>query len=409
MIYIDDMAIFSDTREDHLKHIRNIFQMMRENQIYAKRKKCFFMKKELPYLGHIISEQGVSMDPAKIETMVNWPEIKSIKQLRAFLGLTGYYRRFIANYAQIAIPLTNLLKAETMNEWDDNCTKARNLLITTLTTAPLLVSPDSKAPFTVTTDASDMALGAVLAQNDKPVAFLSKTFSGAERNWIIYEKELFAIVYTLKKWEYHLLSNNLVTIVTDNNAITYIQNQAKITAKQARWLTYMAQFNYTIVHKPGAENKVADAISSQKTFLASPPSTTNTGFDRLRQLSAKIELLPWMNVRNGLIYKDNRLYIPGYNDIRKLIIEEHHQGFGGGHFGNKKTLEKITRITIGKRWQHQLTDSSNHATHAKGPKALPQKPFGLLSPIPPPLDKFQTLTIDSLDHSEPQPRGTMAS
>src|SRR3954447_8440825 len=92
VIYIDDMAIFSNTREDHLKHIRNIFQTMRENQIYAKRKKCFFMKKELPYLGHIISEQGVSMDPAKIETMVNWPEIKSIKQLRAFLGLTGYYR-----------------------------------------------------------------------------------------------------------------------------------------------------------------------------------------------------------------------------------------------------------------------------------------------------------------------------
>ena len=219
------------------------------------------MQKRLPYLGHIISADGIGMDPKKVDTITNWPGITSLKQLRAFLGLTGYYRRFIQNYAQIAIPLTNLLKEESLNEWNDSCQEAKETLIKTITTAPLLQTPDYSAPFTVTTDASDVALGGVLSQNDKPIAFTSKTFSGAETNWIIYEKELFAIVYALRKWEHYLLSNNQVTIITDNNAVTYIQNQEKITAKQARWLTYMAQFNYIIIHRPGSQNQVADAIS----------------------------------------------------------------------------------------------------------------------------------------------------
>ncbi|TMC13855.1 MAG: hypothetical protein E6J34_24345, partial [Chloroflexi bacterium] len=307
-----------------------------------------------------------------IDTITNWPEITSLKQLRAFLGLTGYYRRFIQNYAQIAIPLTNLLKEESLNEWNDSCQEAKETLIKTIMTAPLLQTPDYSAPFTVTTDASDVALGGVLSQSDKPITFTSKTFSGAETNWIIYEKELFAIVYA---------------------AVTYIQNQEKITAKQARWLTYMAQFNYIIIHRPGSQNQVADAISRRDIFGITTIDNQHW-IERLRQLSTKVELKPWMNVRNGLIYKDNRLYVPGYPDIRKTIIQEIHQGFGGGHFGLKKTLEKVARNYYWEKMAATIDKFIKTCDTCQRTKSSTQKPFGLLQPIPPPTDKFQTKTID---------------
>jgi hypothetical protein len=223
VVYIDDLAIYSDTREDHLAHLEKIFILMREKQIYAKKKKCFFMQKHVTYLGHRIGPDGISMDPKKVDTITNWPAIKSIKQLRAFLGLTGYYRRFAAKYGDIAKTLTDLLKADAVNTWTPEHQAAKEQLISTITHAPILQPPDFNKPFTVTTDASDVALGGVLSQDDKPIAFISKTFNSSEANWTIYEKELFAVVYALRKWEHYILSNIPVTIVTDNNAVTHIQ------------------------------------------------------------------------------------------------------------------------------------------------------------------------------------------
>ena len=289
VIYIDDIAIFSDSKKQHMDHLRQVFQLMRDNQIYAKRKKCFFMQEKIPYLGHIISKDGIEMDPKKVETITNWPEIKSIKQLRAFLGLMGYYRRFLAGFAEMAKPLTNLLKAESTEDWSQEHTEAQQKLISLLTSAPLLQGPKYNQPFEVTTDTSNIALGAVLAQEGKPVAFLSKTFTDAEVNWTIYEKELFAIVYALRKWEYYLLSIIPFTLITDNRAVTYIQKQERITPKQARWLTYMAQFQYKIIHKDGAENKVADGISRKDIFGITIIENQHW-IDRLRQLSDKIQL-----------------------------------------------------------------------------------------------------------------------
>jgi hypothetical protein len=300
------------------------------------------MQQKAHYLGHIIGPNGISMDPAKIETITKWPEIKSIKQLQAFLGLVGYYRRFIAKFADVAKPLTNLLKQQSVSGWTTEQDVAVQTLIEKVTRAPILQTPDYNKPFMVTTDASDVALGGVLSQESKPVAFLSKTFSDTETRWTIYEKELFAVVYALRKWEHYLLSDNMVTIITDNNAVSHIQQQTKITPKQAQWLSYMGTFNYTINHRPGVDNKVADAISCRDIFGITEISNQHW-IDHLRKLSQKMPKQEWMTIQNDLIYKKNRLYVPGYEDIRKLIIEEIHQGMGGRHLGYKKTLEKVTR------------------------------------------------------------------
>ena len=172
---------------------------MRENQLYAKKKKCYFMQKRIPFLGHFVSEAGIEMNPEKIEAVKAWPPIKMIKQLRGFLGLTGYYRKFIKDYSKKALQLTKLLKDTEKFEWTEDQEKAKQELINALTSAPILKRPDYTKKYTVTTDASDHAIGVVLSQEHGPIVFLSKTFTDVERRWSTYNKELFAIIYTLEK------------------------------------------------------------------------------------------------------------------------------------------------------------------------------------------------------------------
>ena len=253
--------------------------------------------------------------------------------------------------------------------------------------------PKYDKPFEVTTDASNVALGAVLSQEGKPIAFLSKTFSDAKVNWTIYDKELFATVYALRKWECYLLSSIPFTLVTDNRAVTYIQKQERITPKQARWLTYMAQFQYKIIHKDGAENKVADGISRKDIFGITIIENQHW-IERLRKLTAKIQQQSWMTYRNGLIYKGYQLYIPGYPDIRKTIIEEIHQGFGGGHLGHKKTLEKVHRNYYWEKMGKDVEAFIKSCEVCQRTKSSTQKPVGLLNPIPPPDNKFDTVSMD---------------
>jgi hypothetical protein len=163
-IYIDDLACFSNTREEHLQHLDALFKTMYENDIYVNMKKCYFMQKKVPYLGHYISENGIEMDPKKIEAVKNWPDITTVKQLRGFLGLIGYYRCFIQGFAQVALALTRLLKNDVEFVWGPEQKEARSKLIELITTGPILQPPKDDIPKTVHTDASDDAWGAVLSQ-----------------------------------------------------------------------------------------------------------------------------------------------------------------------------------------------------------------------------------------------------
>jgi hypothetical protein len=303
VVYVDDLAVYSNSEDEYLKHLEEIFKTMRQNQIYARREKCFFMQKKIPFLGHYVSEAGIETDPKKVETIKNWPQIDSVKKLRAFLGLAGYYHKFIKGYAQIALPLSNLLKSDVPFQWTQNQEEAKKALSEAITQSPILQKPDFTQPMTLTTDASDKALGAVLSQNDRPIAFLSKTFSQTECNWPIYEKEMYAVIYTLHKWEHWLLGVDL-TIVTDNSALSHIQNQPKLVAKQARWIQFLEQFNYKMVHRPGAENKVADGISRQDIYGITIVDNQQW-LERIRNLTKKIEKPTKIEESNGLLYKNN--------------------------------------------------------------------------------------------------------
>src|SRR5213080_710558 len=392
VVYIDDIAIYSDSLEDHYKHLRSVFQVMKDKQLYANRKKCFFRQKRIPYLGHYVSEGGIKMDPKKVEAVRNWPPITNIKQLRGFLGLSGFYRKFIKNYSGIALPLTKLLKDDTKFHWTSDQDKARDYLIDALTTAPILTTPQKGLPLEVATDASDESYGAVLSCGGKPVAFMSRKFSDSQKNWKIYQKEYFAIFAAFMKWDYRLRTKEPITVITDNAAISRIMNQPKLSAMQARWISYLSEFNIHPQFIEGKENKVADALSRRDLLGISWVDTSNWK-DQIREATKRLPLPKGMTERDGLYYKNDLLYIPAYGDIKTLIIQENHDG-QSGHMGYKKTLSKINTTYYWEKIAKDVERFIKTCDICQRVKSSTQKPYGTLNPISPPASKFETYSLD---------------
>ena len=187
-MFFDDILIYSKNEAEHREHLRVVLQLLKDHQFYTNEKKCAFRQSEIAYLGHVISGKGVTADPEKIVAVKQWPQPKNITALRGFLGLTGYYRRFVESYGKIARPLTDLLKKEGF-KWSEKALQAFARLKAAMTQLPVLILPDFTKPFVVETDASGVGIGAVLSQGDRPIAFISKAFSSKGRVKSVYERE----------------------------------------------------------------------------------------------------------------------------------------------------------------------------------------------------------------------------
>jgi len=200
-VYIDDIVVFSKTKAEHLKHLRKVLSILRKNKLYGRMSKCDFMKEEIAFLGHVVSGKGIQVDPHKTKTIEEWETPVSISEIRSFLGLTNYYKKFVKDYAKIVSPLTALLKKDAEWIWMEPQQTAFDTMKKRLVSAPILRKPDFKLPFVLTTDASDLAIGAVLTQDDgkgpRPVAYESRKMTPAEKNYSIHEKELLAIIHVL--------------------------------------------------------------------------------------------------------------------------------------------------------------------------------------------------------------------
>jgi len=261
LVFFDDILIYSKDMETHLEHLKKVLDIMKKHQFYANVKKCSFGNNEISYLGHIISGNGVAADPEKIKAMVKWPQPKNVTELRGFLGLTGYYRKFVRNYGQIARPLTDLLKKEGF-EWSEQAGQAFESLKESVTSLPVLALPDFEQEFIVETDASGTGIGAVLSQGRRPIAFLSQAFSSTGRVKSVYERELLAIVKAVTKWKHYLAGREFV-IKTDQSSLKHLLDQKSLTPMQQRWAAKLIGLTYKIEYKLGVENRVADALSRQ--------------------------------------------------------------------------------------------------------------------------------------------------
>jgi hypothetical protein len=225
----------------------------------------FFATQHVEYLGHVISQHGVATDPQKIAAVQNWPVPKTITQLRGFLGLAGYYRRFVNFFGLICRPLHDMLKKHSF-VWTEEQTTTFNLLKRSLTTALVMALPNFSLPFTLETNACGTGIGAVLMQQGKPIAYFSKTLGVKNAAMSTYDKEALAILEALKRWRHYLLDSDLV-IKTDQKSLKYITDQKVAEGLQHKLLLKLLQFNYTVEYKKGKENKAADALSRRDCTL----------------------------------------------------------------------------------------------------------------------------------------------
>jgi len=232
LVFFDDILVYSTSWEDHLTHLQTVLQILADNELFAEESKCRFGVTQVDYLGHIISEQGVSVDPTKIQTVIEWPTPTTTKGVRRFLGLVGYYRKFIRHFGSIAAPLTRLLTNEGFH-WNEEADMAFSKLKTTLTSSLVLRLPDFSQGFVVECDASGIRLGAILSQQDQPVAYFSEALKGSSLNLSTYEKEMLAIVKAIQKWRPYLLGKPF-TVRTDQRSLKYLLEQRTTTPAQAR-------------------------------------------------------------------------------------------------------------------------------------------------------------------------------
>jgi hypothetical protein len=259
VVFIDDILIYSESEKEHAKHLRVVLQRLRDHKLYAKFSKCEFWLTSVKFLGHTISHDGISVDPSKVQEVMDWKPPKSVHQIRSFLGLEGYYRRFIPDFSRIAKPMIELLKKGVKFVWSEACEKAFHALRQHLTSAPVLVQPDTSKPFEVFCDASGTGLGCVLMQEGRVIAYASRAFRAHELNYPTHDLELAAVVHALKIWRHYIMGNRC-NIFTDHKSLKYIFTQSELNMRQRRWLELIKDYDLEVHYHPGKANVVADAL-----------------------------------------------------------------------------------------------------------------------------------------------------
>ena len=263
IVFIDDILIYSKTAEEHAEHLRTALEILRKEKLYAKFSKCEFWLQEVQFLGHIVSREGIKVDPAKIEAIMNWERPKTPTEIRSFLGLAGYYRRFVQDFSRIATPLTKLTRKNEKFIWNEKCEESFQELKKRLVSAPVLSLPDDQGNFVIYSDASYKGLGCVLMQHDKVIAYASRQLKPHEQKYPTHDLELAAIVFALKIWR-HYLYGEKCEIYTDHKSLKYIFTQKELNMRQRRWLELIKDYDCTIKYHPGKANVVADALSRKE-------------------------------------------------------------------------------------------------------------------------------------------------
>jgi hypothetical protein len=260
VVFIDDILVYSKNEGEHEQHFWVILQRLCDHQLYAKFRKCAFWLKEVPFFGHVISAEGITIDPSKVQEVLDWTYLRSVTQIRSFLQLTGYYRRFIPNFSKIVKPITKLLEKETKFKWNPQCEEAFLTLKQLLTTALVLVQSNIEKPFVVSYDASSTGIGGVLMQDDRVIAYASRQLQRHEEHYPTHDLELFAVVHALKVWRHYLLGN-LVYIYTDHKSLKYLFTQPDLNMSKRRWLELIKDYELEVHYHPRKANIVADTLS----------------------------------------------------------------------------------------------------------------------------------------------------
>jgi hypothetical protein len=431
--FLDDILIYSKTKEEHIQHIKQVLDILRENKLFAKQSKCEFMKTEISFLGHTLSSQGKGMEDDKVKAVQDWPLPKNADDIRSFLGLAGYYQSFVKNFSEIVTPLSDLLHKNNSFHWGNSQQESFEKIKTAMTNAPVLALPNPDLPYTIMTDASGIAVGASLNQDNgnglQPIAFLSKKLLPAETRYPVHEQEQLAILVALKKWR-HYVHGTKIRILMDHKSLVYLSTQPQLSNRQIRWNEFLSQFDLQIEYLKGKDNVVADALSRRPDHQDTPstipiPVVVNDVKNHVNAISriTTVELVEQIKaayindpkcvtiqkdletkdnlrldlpfkLKDGLIYKDEKIYIPNDTSIKTRIMSEHHDTPISGHVGTAKTTELITRTFYWPKMYEEIKKYVVSCLPCQSNKPSQQVPMGLLQPLSIPNKKWETVTMD---------------
>ncbi|CAJ2679667.1 unnamed protein product [Trifolium pratense] len=405
LVFFDDILIYSTNKDEHILHLTEILQTLQSHKLFANKKKCSFGQAEIEYLGHIISGGGVSADPKKIEDMLKWPIPKDLKGLRGFLGLTGYYRKFVKNYSKIAWPLTQLLKKDNF-KWGEEPQHAFEVLKKAMTTIPVLAMPDFKKDFVLETDASGHGIGAVLMQEGKPIAYMSQTLSARAQGKSVYERELMAIVIAVQKWRPYLLGKKFI-VHTDQRSLKHITEQKLMGEEQQKWIAKLIGFDFEVKYKPGKENSAADALSRQMQYaaIAMVQCEAWEGLEEEIQCDEKLKNIiqdlmsnslshPGYQLKGGKLFHEGRIVIPKQSPRIAWILHEFHDTATGGHSGYLRTYKKIAGLVFWEGMRKNIKAYVESCEVCQRNKYQTLSPGGLLQPLPIPTQLWSDISMD---------------
>jgi hypothetical protein len=450
VVYLDDVLIFSKSAEDHVNDVAKVLKLLLDAKLLAQPTKCLFGVKQLEFLGHVVSERGLEMDPKKVDAIKNWPHPQNIGELRSFIGLCNYYRNFIGGFSRLATPLTKLFGKTPWN-WSSECSDAFDALKDKLLSAPCLLLPDPARKFFIFFDSSQtLSLGGVLCQlggdgDLHPVAFESRRLTDAEKKYPVHELETLAFVHCLKKWRVYLHAQRFF-VYTDNRSIETILTNRNPSLRVIRWIDWIQGYQFDIQHIPRAKNIVADILSklghvalpTAEEFDIDDPIVAiglrNESLTLLSQLSFDIELFDkirlaytqdalWSPVieqlktqevfefnsnsrfaigldclyEDGLLWEDgglNRLVVPYTVDIFNSIMRVVHDGPLAGHRGVDRTIAEFEKYFLMEKFRRYIRNYIAACDSCQRVKVTNHGNPGLLQPLAIPNGRWTHVSMD---------------
>jgi hypothetical protein len=435
VVFIDDILVYSKNEDDHIKHLHTVLQRLCDHRLYAKLSKCDFWLKETKFLGHTISQDGVSVDPEKVQEVMDWKPPTTVRQIRSFLGLAGYYRRFIPDFSRIAKSMTELLKKGVKFEWSQKCEDAFHTLRQHLTTAPVLAQPDNTKSFDVYCDASGTGLGCVLMQDNRVIAYASRALRPHEQNYPTHDLELAAVVHALKIWRHYLMGAHC-NIYTDHKSLKYIFTQADLNMRQRRWLELIKDYDLEVHYHLGKANVVAYALSQKaQCNCVIMDSKIATLCDELCKLNIEVVssgTLSYISVKptlqeqivmaqigdkgvqvikemierkvdkyncfrqdnKGVLWFEDRLVVPKNPELRKKILDEAYLSKFSMHPSSNKMYHDLRSLYWWTRMKREIAKYVSKCDTCQRIKASHLKVAGTLQPLPIPSCKWEDICMD---------------
>ncbi|KAL5614260.1 uncharacterized protein BROUX77_000097 [Berkeleyomyces rouxiae] len=437
--YLDDILVFSLNQEEHDVHVRKVLLKLAQASLFVKGEKCEFDKTETTFVGFVISADALKMDPAKVAAVREWEAPRTVKGVQSFLGFANFYRRFIRDFSRICTPLFELTKKTQSFVWSSECEAAFHTLKDLFCSEPILKHFDYLLDTVIETDASDRVISAVMSQyhpTDKglllhPVAYFSQKMNPAQCNYGVGDKELLAIVESLKSWRFMVESlEKPVLVLTDHRNLAVLKQIPAMNRRQARWAMELSEYRYVITYRPGSLNSRADALTRRYEDLVSssseedkelcapiiPPenfigtmslvdevkialSTDKWALDVISALRGQSTKPPDVDLsvcrldNDGLLFVNDLLYLPN-EDLRVRALKNCHDIMPSGHPGQKNTFELLVREYWWPGMRRDVIRYIRNCEVCQRIKSARHSPYGLLKPLTIPQARWTSVSLD---------------